>query len=415
MVFPLTSSQSRNCMMLTVMMITCLILLINTSFKIITLAGMTFSASSVLCALVACCYLLVLQQCTLTQQKHLLNLSLAALYLFSIGIYVLVNLPAADAMRDSYAYQIVFEDIPKKFFAATLAFGLSFYLPHCLQSMRKPQETIARKNLLFALLGGFCFFTLDFLLLFFDQKLPNFGAIYIDSLIVASEIMLVTGVGYLLYLLGNKSRNFAKALPPSPYLASIYYHYLVGFSVIIILICLACEYRLIAFGEHNIFAASGIFAPLLMIANNVVGEYYGYKANVRWVMVLLVTELAFDAVLVLTIILPSPNYFNLNAFYFSIMPRRIAVTTLILFTTYFCNTLAITVLKSHINSRGLRVFIANVITITLLCSGSYTLLYAGVYPYEQILNLALNGWVYNVSWVLLSLPIITRLPRLSLM
>ena len=108
-----TALQKRSYLPLTVGMMTCLILLINVSFKIIMVQGLIFTASAVLCPLIAFIYLLVLNECNVVQQRHILNQSLLALYLFSIGIYLLVNLPAAETMYDNPAYQIVFEDIPK--------------------------------------------------------------------------------------------------------------------------------------------------------------------------------------------------------------------------------------------------------------------------------------------------------------
>lgn len=405
----LRSPQPRNCIVFTVMMITCLILLINTSFKIIVIADMTFTVSGVLCPLVACCYLMLLKKCSLGQQRHSLNLSLFALYLFSIGAYLLVNLPSADFMREGMAYQIVFEDIPKKFFAATLAFGLSFYLPHYLCSQTQILASV-RKQLLLALLGGFVFFSLDFLLLFSDKGLPSIRHIYFDSLMVAVGIMMLAGVLYLSYLLFG--RNFSKAnlrLVPSPtysYWLSPYYHYLIGFSVIIILICLACEYRLLSLGHHTIFAASGILSPLLLLTNNIVGEFFGYKANIWLVVALVFSQIIFDVLLITAIILPSPDYFDLNPFYLFIMPRRIPATTFILLISYCCNALLIELLKPSIINRKWRLLIANALSITLLCSICYNLLYADVYSHEQIFNLTVNAWIYRMLFALISLPLI---------
>ncbi|STY33529.1 Uncharacterised protein [Legionella pneumophila] len=77
------------------------------------------------------------------------------LYMFCIGVYVLVNLPAAEYMHDNPAYQVIFEEIPKKFFATTIAFALSFYLPHLLFCTKNDRVLSTPKQcVLLALLGG---------------------------------------------------------------------------------------------------------------------------------------------------------------------------------------------------------------------------------------------------------------------
>jgi hypothetical protein len=125
----ITSQQPPAFLVLSVGIITSLILLINVSFKIVSYQGLVFAISSLLCPLIAGLYLLVLRNCTFREQRYLLNISLTTLYIYCIGVYVLVNLPAAEFMHDNPVYQIVFEDIPKKFFATTISFTLNFYLP----------------------------------------------------------------------------------------------------------------------------------------------------------------------------------------------------------------------------------------------------------------------------------------------
>lgn len=410
MIFPMTSSQPRHYLILSVAMMTFLPLLINVSFKIISVQGMVFTASSVLCPLVACFYLLVLKGCSITQQRQVLHQSLLALYLFSIGVYLLVNLPSVDYVRDNMAYQIVFEDIPKKFFAATLAFGLSFYIPHLLCC--SPHNAIfasPRKRLLLALFGGFSFFTLDFFLLFSDPRVPDFNQIYIDSLMIASGIMFSASILYLVGLLfGSRLRLLRRAVVPD-YLLSPFYHYLLGFSVVITLICLACEYRLVSFNNGWTLPASGILSPFLLIASNLVGEIYDYRANLRLMFVVLLSELTFDILLMTTIILPSPAFFDLNPFYHFIMPRRITATTLALFVTLTCNAVLLKNLKESGYGGGnqsLRLFFANSISSSLLCLVNYSLLFAGIYPYEQIFSLAITSWFYKLVMVILGLPLV---------
>ncbi|MDI9819531.1 MULTISPECIES: VUT family protein [unclassified Legionella] len=408
-----TASQTRGTLLLAVGMMTCLILLINISFKIIMIQGMLFTASSILCPLVAIIYLLVLKECTILQQRHVLNQSLLALYLFSIGIYLLVNLPAAEYMHDNLAYQIVFEDIPKKFFASTLAFGLSFYLPHLLCCLKQKEILLTpKKRLLLATFGGFLFFTLDFFLLFSDPYVYNFKRIYFDSLMIAAGILLSVGIIYLTCLLFLKRPLLPTNKPLPSYLESPLYHYLVGFAVTIILICLACEYRLISFPNGWTLTASGLLFPLALIASNLVGELYGYKANLRLAVLLIVAELTFDLLLINLVALPSPEFFNLNPFYLFIMPRRIPAEALAVMVAFIDNAMLLEYLKKTTigSSRFWRILIANTIVNSLLCLVNYSLLFGGIY--EPIFNLAISAWSYKIASMLLSLPLVLWLYNL---
>jgi uncharacterized PurR-regulated membrane protein YhhQ (DUF165 family) len=404
-----TLPQTRNYLFLSMSMITCLILLISISFKIIIIHGLIFTASSVVCPLIAILYLFVLQECTVVEQRHVLNQSLLALYVFSIGIYLLVNLPAAEYMYDNPAYQVVFEEIPKKFFASTLAFASGFYLPHLLCCAKEKKVLLSsKKHLLLALFGGFSFFTLDFFLLFGDPQAHSFGRIYTDSLMIEAAILFSAGIIYLscILFIRHIPWHFSKDLPG--YLSHFQYHYLVGFAVIILLICLACEYRLVSFSNGWTLAASGLLFPLALVVSNLIGEIYGYKANLRLTAVLILAELAFDILLVGTVALPSPDFFNLNPFYSFIMPKRIPVATLGLFVTFVSNALLLENLKktplgSH---RGWRILIANTVSTSLLCLVNYSLLFAGIYPYEQMLNLTVNVWAFKFIATLVSLPFV---------
>ncbi|CEK09297.1 VUT family protein [Legionella hackeliae] len=410
-----TAHQTRSYLPLTISMMTCLILLINVSFKIIQIQGMMFTASSLVCPLVAIIYLIVLKQCNIVQQRHVLHQSILALYLFSVGIYLLVNLPAAEYMHDNPAYQIVFEDIPKKFFAATLAFGLGFYLPHLLCCAKRKEVLLSpRKRLLLALFGGFSFFTLDFYLLFSEPHVHSFNRIYLDSLMIATGILFTAGIIYLSCLLFVRRFDwpFNKSLPD--YLSQTLYHYLVGFAVTIMLICLACEYRLVSFSNGWTLAASGLLFPLTFMVSNLIGELYGYKANLRLTVVLISAELAFDLLLMGAVALPSPEFFNLNPFYSFIVPRRIPAATLALFVTFVVNALCLEYLKKTElgKSRGWRILIANTLATSLLCLVNYSLLFGGIYPYEQILSLTMSAWIFKLGVTLLGLPIVLWLYNL---
>lgn len=404
-----TMVQSRNYLLLTVAMITSLVLLINASFKIIVINGFLFTASSILCPLIAGLYLLVLHECNPAQQRRALYQSILALYLFSIGIFILVNLPAVENIKANIAYEIMFKEIPRKFFSSTLAFGLGFYLPFlCLRGKMTEEKYSPKKCLLLALLGGFFFFSIDFLLLFADPNAKNFLHIYLDSLMVSTGFLVLTGLGYSLCLLRTKPSKPVVVKKISPCYSNHAYQYLVGFSVIILLICLSCEYRLISFANGWVFVASSVLFPFCFVVSNVVGELYGYKANLNKVGILLLFEVIFNVILLLIMVLPSPEFFDMNPYYSCITPRRIPAATLALVLALGSNAYLLEKLKNTVYGKHqvLRIFIANIISNSLLCLVNYTILFAGIYPYELIVNLAMNSWLYKLVATVVTLPLV---------
>ncbi|WP_173238257.1 VUT family protein [Legionella antarctica] len=405
----LSLQQSSRFLFVTVSLITCLILLINISFKIIILQGLVFAVSSLLCPLVAGLYLITLRTCTFKQQRHVLNISLITLYTFCIGIYVLVNLPAAEYMLDNPVYQIIFEDIPKKFFATTISFTLSFYLPHLLFCTKSDKILSSPKQcMLLALLGGLSFFCLDFFLLFSDPHAHSFKQVYFDSLLIACLLLLIIGVSYLSFLLGNKANKNKRLKVISEDGIFPLYHYLICFAVAVMLMCIACEYRIVAFNKDSILAASCIFFPITMIISTLIGELWGYHANLKLALVLISAQLIFDAFLMSIVTLPSPPFFNLNPFYSCIVPRRLPAATLSLCVTFISNAMLLHYLKysKWKLHRSLRIFIANVCASSLLCLVDYSLLFGGIYPYEQIISLVVNVWQYKLLMTMISLPLV---------
>ena len=406
---PFQSQQSSRFLLLAVSMVTCLILLINVSFKIILLQGLIFVVSSVLCPLIAGLYLLVLRNCSFKEQRHILNSSLMTLYMFCIGVYVLVNLPAAEYMHDNPVYQIIFEDIPKKFFATTIGFALSFYLPHLL-FCSKSNDVLSspKKCSLLALLGGLSFFCMDFFLLFSGPHVHSFKHIFIDSLMITSLLLLIIGVSYLSFLLDdkpykNKELKFSQEENSFPL-----YHYLLCFAVSVMLMCIACEYRIVSFSKDNMLAASCIFFPITLIISTIIGELWGYKANLKLTLVLISAQLIFDTLLMGLVAFPSPPFYNLNPFYNYIMPRRLPAATLSLFVCFISNAMLLHYLKlSRWKLHSfLRILIANICANSLLCLVDYSLLFGGIYPSEQVINLAVNVWQYKLLMTLISLPFI---------
>lgn len=404
---PVPAQQSPGFLIIALSMITCLILLINVSFKIISYHGLVFSVSSLLCPVITGFYLLALRHCHFKEQRHLLNISLMTLYLFCIGVYVLVNLPAAEYMHDNPVYQIVFEDIPKKFFATTIAFALSFYLPHllfCTQSYSVLNS--AKQTVLLALFGGVSFFCMDFFLLFSGPSVHSFRQILIDSSMIAILLLLLIGVGYLSFLLREQHTKYtepSKVTMPFPL-----YYYLICFAVTVMLICLACEYRILSFSKGSILTASALFFPITLLISTLVGEFWGYKANLKLALVLIATQIAFDGLLMVLVAMPSPPFFNLNPFYNYIMPRRLPAASLAIMVTFFSNAMLLHYLKESAwaVNRPWRIFIANATANSLLCLVNYALLFGGIYPYEQIMSLVFNVWQYKLCITVVSLPLV---------
>ena len=352
-------------------------------------------------------YLLVLRNCTIKEQRHLLNISLMTLYVFCIGVYILINLPAAEYMHDNPVYQIIFEDIPKKFFATTIAFALSFYLPHLLFYPKSSKESPTPKQcMLLALLGGLSFFGLDFFLLFSGSHLQSFKQIFIDSSMIASLILLVMGVFYLTFLLKyqNALLNPERGSEELPL-----YHYFICFAIVVMLICLACEYRIVTLiNKYNVLSAGSLFFPITLMISTILGELWGYRVNLKLCLMLIVTQFIFNALLMGIAALPSPTFFNLNPFYSYIMLKRLPAASLTLFAAFISNAMLLYYFKDskwglH---RPLRILIANLCANSLLCLIDYSLLFGGIYPYDQIISLVANSWRYKLLMTLISLPFI---------
>ncbi|MFC3908373.1 VUT family protein [Legionella dresdenensis] len=398
----------RTYLPLTIMLVSCLIVLINVSFKIIALQNLLFTANSLISPLITGCYLLILSFCNEQEQQQALNQSLLALYLFSIGIYLLVDLPGADSGLDNIVYQIVFEAIPRKFFSATAAFITCFYIPYFLSRYYyKALLSHPKKRMLLALAGGLSFFTIDFLLLFADPQAEQFSHMLVDSVLVTLALHLVVGILYLLSLLMQAphveyqpSRN----QPPLFYSLTI-------LAVISLLICLSCEYRLIEFGNGWLMTSSALLFPIVIMISSVVSEIYDIKANCILIAALIIAELVFEFLLMAIILLPSPDFFDLNPFYSLVMPRRVLASTAAIIITLVANTVILRNLKasSYGASRAFRVIIANMVANSLLCLVNYSLLFAGFYPYEQIMGLVLNSWVYKLITSIICLPIVLSL------
>lgn len=404
----LPSQQSAAFLFLTIGVITCLTLLINVSLKVIILQGMMFSINSLICPIIASIYLIVLRKCTLKEQRHFLNISLITLYFFCIGVYILINLPTAEYMHDNPIYQIIFDDIPKKFFAVTIAFALSFYLPHLLFCSKLNKIPSSPKQcMLLALLGGLSFFTLSFFLVFSGVHIQHFKQLVIDSTLITSLLLLVAGVLYLPILLKYQNKPVTMQTDKETFPLC---YYLICLAIVIMLICSACEYRIITFiGQNGILAASSLFFPITLAISTLAGELWGYRVNLKLSLAIITTQVIFDTLLMGIVVLPSPEFFSLDPFYNYIMLRKLPATFLTLFATFLSNAMLLHYLKQRKLQRPLRILIANICANSLLCLIDYSLLFGGIYPYDQIINLVVNVWQYKLLMSLLLLPLILKI------
>ncbi|RUR13139.1 VUT family protein [Legionella sp. km772] len=415
MTFSSSGQQRSGFLFLSVSAITFLILLVNVSFKIILWHGLVFTVSSIVCPLIAGLYLLALRFCSIKEQRHLLNSSLMGLYLFCIGVFILVNLPASEYMHDNPVYQIIFDNMPKKFFATTISFVLSFYLPHHLFCKEAGAVINSPKRcVLLALIGGLSFFSFDFYFLFAGPHAHNFQQIFIDSFMVSLLLSLIIGVVYLSFVLDSKHDKKMQPASLGRRVAFPLYQYLIFFAVIVMLMCLACEYRIITFGKDNILTASCIFFPITMIVSTVLCELWGYRAHLKLIVALIGSQLLFDSFLLAVAGFPSPSFLNLNPFYNYIIPRRLPAASLSLLVTFLANSLVLHYLQGSKWQipRWIRIVLANLCASSLLCFVDYSLLFWGVYPAEQVINLALHVWNYKLITTVLFLPVILWLCKL---
>jgi uncharacterized PurR-regulated membrane protein YhhQ (DUF165 family) len=230
---------------------------------------------------------------------------------------------------------------------------------------------------------------------------------------VASLLSLIIGVAYLSFLLDKKPYK-PEAVKVKAKNNFPLFHYLLCFAVVVMLMCIACEYRIVAFGKDSILTASCIFFPIAMIISTIICELWGYHAHLRLVVVLVGAQLIFDAVLMGIVALPSPHFFNLNPFYNYIVPRRLPAASISILVTFLSNSLILHYFQrlKHPLYRPLRIAVANLCASSLLCFVDYSLLFGGIYPYEHVVNLAIHVWKYKLITTFLFLPVILWLCKL---
>lgn len=405
------SKQSKGFAVVAVSLLTSLLLLINLSFKIVYVSGLMFTSGSLLSPFLTLTYLYALKELSLFEQRHILNIGLLALYIFSIGVYITMHLPVGDSMHDSMAYQIVFEELPRKFFATTFAFGLCFYLPHLIIFPRRRKNPLnANTAVILALFSGLSFFFVNFYFLFTEPALKYFNHILFDSFLICITCILLGMVAFLLYML---ARDPAKQAAESRHKDFPVFEYLLAFTLIIMMICVACEYRVVKLFDTWAFTANSLIFPFAFISATMISELFGFKAVYKMLMFLLLGNLFFELLLMLIVNLPSPAFFNINTFYTEIMPRRIPAGLISATAVFLTNAWLIDVFKrsSFIKSRALRLFSANFIACLILVFVSYYSLLSGVFHVDLLLTLALNAWIYKNLLIIIFLPVMVYLCR----
>lgn len=182
-------------------------------------------------------------------------------------------------------------------------------------------------------------------------------------------------------------------------------------AITVLLVCLACEYRILAVGQNKVLTASCIFFPITLTVSTIIGELWGYRASLKFTLILITAQLVFDTFVIAIVAFPSPPYFNLNPFYNYIMPRRLLAASLALLICFLGNVLLLHYLQQAKwqLGRAYRILIANFCANSLLCLVDYGLLFAGIYPYEQIISLALNVWYYKLLTSIVFLPLVLKL------
>lgn len=110
----------------------------------------------------------------------------------------------------------------------------------------------------------------------------------------------------------------------------------------------------------------------------------------------------------IVVALPSPTFLNLNPFTATLCLKRLPAASLTLFLAFISNAMLLHHLKQPkwALQRPLRILIANICANSLLCLIDYSLLFGGIYPYDQIINLVANVWHYKLLMTLISLPFI---------
>ncbi|QBS12428.1 VUT family protein [Legionella geestiana] len=372
-------------------LITILSLLLVTSFKCVQVHGAIFTASSLLTPVLTWLYWRVLVSFTPETQRHVLNVSLMGLYLFSIGLYVVLNLPAAEALRDPLAHQIVFEDVPRQFFATTVAFGLGCYLPGLFLTRLQALEGVRPEvKLLSALIGGAAFFALNFISLFSELHEALSAALFPISAAVVGVLLLVGGFCTRQCL--RRTRYSPRRLTPR----AIPRLYLEGFAASLLLVCFIGEYRLVAFGAGGIMPASIVLLPFILFATNLIHERWGESANRHMVFYLVAVIVWFGSAVLMLIAMPSPMHDTADSLYITVMPRRIPVSIVAFGILFYVNARLLAVLRRlpRFGQPWSRILLANALAALFAGVVNHYLLTPAIFSDAQMHQLSRDSLTY---------------------
>ena len=358
------------------------------SFSSIQLHVYSFNvyANTLLCFLITLLYLRVAKTCSYRLQWHFLNMGLMTLYLFSVIVYILINLPVADMIRDDGVYQSIFDNLPQKFFAATVSYLVGFFVPLLLREPFIRIVPVFRFPFVRILSGGMVFLLLQNWLL-------------LPELFLSSEQLFEAILPFILIAILLICRK-AYCIPEADYEKELmlWPNYLNIIALIILLASMVCEYRIATVNELLLLTASGLFFPVVLMICNIFTEGYGIRVSLQLIAFLAAAPLLFD-LFSLWMVLHTKSFSKaLNTWYQLIIPRRIFAEALALLLAFSVNVLILTGLKILSNQRflALRLYAANAVANTVLCVINYSLLYGSIYASDQLWNLVINNWIYKM-------------------
>lgn len=176
---------------------------------------------------------------------------------------------------------------------------------------------------------------------------------------------------------------------------------LVGLMITIQLICVVLAYKVIIIYGYS-FSASGVIYPVCFLISGVLTETYGYQLSGRIIWTQLLCQALFILLINLFIFIPSPvNVNNVNLLYISLFKNLwhvLIASTLSVLASYFLNDFIMSKLKIYYGGKlfFIRFFISTAIATGLLVSIAYPINLHGIYPFNEIIQIALNTWIYKM-------------------
>jgi uncharacterized integral membrane protein (TIGR00697 family) len=184
----------------------------------------------------------------------------------------------------------------------------------------------------------------------------------------------------------------------------------------ILVICDALAFKPVLIFNHT-FAASGLIFPLSFLLSYILTDVYGFALSGRIVVVQLICQLLFISIVNLFALLPSPetsttseHYFILYGTFFRVL---IASSTAVPIA-YYTNQAIVSILKvKWIGKLFLfRYFISASLGNFFLVSISYPINFAGILPFNEIVSMSANTWVFKMFCAFLLFPLAFYLSNL---